>query len=237
MSKYGYRFLWKGNLLFPLIAYSLWCWENKWPFFLGEAQLAITKSGIFWDDDRPLGGCGLQWEMRMSYFGQTLLPLPPQVLQREFSNYLASAFWWFLVIMRHFLHRFRLCFSLGCGQEPHESTAEKSGHFRGSASPAIDFRPKLKYLIPSSQIFHWDVHQHNDTLGVYCDISWKLMILMGTYSENAWGSTVPSLFFIVAFASLSFPLIKQYYIHCYMWISDLWCFGGGTFLTLVYWSI
>ena len=46
---------------------------NGHHFFLGEAQLAITKSGVFWDDDRPLGCCGLQWEMRMSYFGQTLL--------------------------------------------------------------------------------------------------------------------------------------------------------------------
>ena len=90
-------------------------------FFLGEAQLAITKSGVFWDDDSPLGCCGLQWEMRMSYFGQTLLPLPPQLLQREFSNYLASALRCFLVIMRHFLRRFRVCFSLGCGQEPHAS--------------------------------------------------------------------------------------------------------------------
>ena len=121
-----------------------------------------------------------------------------------------------------------------CQSPVPESTAEKSDHFRGSASPAIDFRPKLKYWIPSSQISHWGVHQHNYTLGVYCDVSWKLMILMGTYSENPWGSTVPSLFFTVAFGSLSFPLIRQHYIHCYMWVSDLWCFGGGTFLTLVY---
>lgn len=92
---------------------------NGHHFFLGEAQLAITKSGVFWD--RPLGCCGLQWEIRMSYFGQTLLALPPQLLQREFPNYLASALWWFLVIVRHFLYRLKVCFSLGCGQEPHGS--------------------------------------------------------------------------------------------------------------------
>lgn len=38
---------------------------------------------------------------------------------------------------------------LGAHASPltHTPTAEKSGHLRGSASPAIDFRPKVKYKV------------------------------------------------------------------------------------------